>query len=139
MSSGVAIASSSGRLNSRPMAIISRPSSALSAMAQWLARYTPPSSRQPTRRATRMFTPTEMPMNVLTIRLTRLEVAPTAASAMLPENLPTTITSAALNSSWSIPVAASGRVNCRMAGRIGPSSILIDVPVERAMSDHSFI
>ena len=62
-------------------------------------------------------------MNAPVRRLMSAEVAPTAASDVLPANLPTTITSAALNSSCRMPVSASGRENIISFGSSAPFSI----------------
>ena len=71
-----------------------------------------------------MLTPTEMLMSAFTSSATSAVVAPTAASAVAPANLPTTITSAALNSSCKTPVAASGSEKRMIFGSSAPSVIL---------------
>jgi len=58
--------------------------------------------------------PMEMPINRLTIRLMMEPLEPTAASAWLPTYRPTTMISAALKRSCSIPVAISGREKSRI-------------------------
>lgn len=50
----------------------------------------------------------------------RAPVAPTAASAWLPENLPTTIISAALNSSCRMFIAIIGSANIKIFENSGP-------------------
>jgi hypothetical protein len=52
--------------------------------------------------------PTDSPRNTFTRRLISELVEPTAASASLPENCPTTMTSAALYNSCKTPVSISG-------------------------------
>ena len=58
-------------------------------------------------------------------RLIREEVDPTAASAWLPANRPTTTMSAALNKSWRIPESIRGTANSRIFPKSGPLHISI--------------
>ena len=63
---------------------------------------------EPSRRAMRILTPTDTRVNAEIRRLMRDVVAPTAARQSLPAKRPTTMISAALNSNWNTPVAATG-------------------------------
>ena len=71
-------------------------------------RNTVSSSRLPMPWATATPAPTERPKNRLMIRLMMAPVEPTAATAMLPQYLPTTIRSAALNNSCNTLVSIMG-------------------------------
>ena len=68
------------------------------------------SSRLPRPWATVTPAPTDNPMKKFTIRLVMAPVAPTAATETLPQNRPTTIRSAALNSSCKRLVRMIGMV-----------------------------
>ena len=59
-------------------------------------------------------------MNRLTIKLISALVEPTAASAWLPENRPTTMMSAALNNSCKMPEMARGMANRTIFPNRGP-------------------
>ena len=61
--------------------------------------------------AARTFAPREMPINRFVNILISAVVDPTAASAWLPLNRPTTMISTALNISWRILDTISGREN----------------------------
>ena len=72
-------------------------------------------------------------MNAPMSRLMSEDVAPTAASAVLLSNLPTTMTSAALNSSCKMPVRASGTEKRMICGRGLPSVMTIALVFVAAM------
>ena len=74
-----------------------------------------------------------MPMNAPMSRLISDVVAPTAARAVLLSNLPTTMTSAALNSNCKMPVSASGTEKRMICGRGLPSVITIEFAFVAAM------
>ena len=59
------------------------------------------------------------------IRLIKALVEPTAASASLPVKRPTTMMSAALNSSWRIPDSISGMAKIKILLKSGPEHISI--------------
>ena len=73
----------------------------------------------------RILQPTEMPIASPVIRFTTAPTEPTAARASLPTYRPTTITSAALNSSWNIFDNISGIQNLIRSNHILPSVIFI--------------
>ena len=61
-----------------------------------------------------------MPIKKFTSRLISELVEPTAAMASLPTNWPTTMISAALNSSCKMPEHISGKANSRIRLSNGP-------------------
>ena len=69
--------------------------------------------------------PTDMPLKRLVIKNTSELVAPTAANAISPENLPTTIISAALNNICNKAVAIKGTENKNTFFINGPWTISI--------------
>ena len=71
------------------------------------------------------FAPTERPTNRLTIRLMSAEVEPTAASAVWPVYRPTTMMSAALNSSCKTPEHIKGKEKVRILPKSGPLVMFI--------------
>ena len=101
---------SSGRASAMPTADSASPPMTAAGMAVWTVRRTFSASPAPMPCATMTPAPMDSPMNRLTIRFVTLPVAPTAATLRLPENCPTITRSAALNSSWSIPVRMIGIV-----------------------------
>ena len=82
-------------------------------------------SRLPSAWATVTPAPTDRPMKKFTIRLVMEPVAPTAATLILPQNLPTIIRSAALNNSCRRLVRMMGMVYRIILGRSGPVVMLV--------------
>ena len=98
-SSGVAIISRSGRVATTPMISKMSPPTIPSAIEVCTVSETALSSFAPWYLATSTLVPMDSPINRLTSRLISEPVEPTAARAVFPVNLPTTITSAVLNRS----------------------------------------
>ncbi len=96
--SGVSIIRRNGSEKVMPNTVSTTPLNRAVGMAVWTVQCTTWSSRLPRPWATPTPAPTERPMKKLIIRLVMAPVAPTAATLTLPQNRPTTIRSAALNS-----------------------------------------
>ena len=109
-SSGVPIHAKNVRDSSRPIAVSTAPDSTDTGTAVCTVSSMSPSRRAPMACATVTPAPTDRPMNRLMIRLVSAPVAPTAATDSCPQNQPTTIRSAELNSSCSTPVRTIGIV-----------------------------
>ncbi|MPM28228.1 hypothetical protein SDC9_74747 [bioreactor metagenome] len=122
---GVCIQTSTCRAMATPATISAMPLQKARSMAVWTARWSSRSRFAPKYRAASTFAPTESPTNKFVSRLIRAALDPTAAMELSPENRPTTITSAALNSSWSTPEAISGTAKRSIFFRIGPLHISI--------------
>ena len=80
--------------------------------------------------------PEERPINRLSNKFIKEEVAPTAARELLPANLPTTIISAALYNSCKIPVRIIGIVKNRSPVEIGPFVMSISFFIKSLKKDH---
>ena len=96
---GEDIHSRSWRTIVTPKSIMAIPLARARVMAVWTLWLTLSYRPAPRSRDTTTLVPTDRPTNRLIIRLIREVLEPTAASASLPANRPTTTTSAALNSS----------------------------------------
>ena len=119
-SSGQGISSSRPRAAKKPTKASSTPLTRPSVTEVWTVLRTPASSFAPKQRAATTFAPSDIPTNRLTSRLMSAPLEPTAASAVLPANRPTTTTSAALKSSCRMLDAASGSENRMIFWSIGP-------------------
>ena len=109
-----------------PMPIMTNPPITEASTAVCTMRCDRSSSFEPRLRARMTFTPTDIPINRLTIRAVNEPVAPTAAPAAVFdwEKLPTTARSAALNRTWITPPITIGTEYLIIEGRILPSVML---------------
>lgn len=135
-SSGQDISSSRPRAAKKPTKASSTPLTSPSVTEVWTVFCTPRSSLAPKQRAATTFAPSESPTNRLTSRLMSAPFEPTAASAVLPANRPTTTTSAALNRSCKMLDAASGRENRMIFFSSGP---LVRSPVRVSCAMNRFL
>ena len=124
-STGVPMASMSGRAMTRPMPISRRPPVIAIAMTVWMASDTSSMRPLPISVATTTFGPIDAPTRKFTKTPTFATLAPTAARASPPAKRPTTATSAELKKCCRILLAASGSANSTSFQKSPPCSISI--------------
>ena len=124
-SAGDEVHSSSCRARAAPSTSSSPPPIRARVMEVWTPLRTSSSRPAPRSRATTTLAPTDRPMKMLTIRLMREVVEPTAARASGPAKRPTTTTSAALKRSCSRLDSISGRANSSSFPARGPWTMSI--------------
>ena len=122
-SSGEPMISSSGRAATKPTTASTAPPTRDRSTAVCTVSETRSASFAPVKRATSTFTPMERPTNRLMIMLLSEPTEPTAASASLPANRPTTMVSAALKSSCKMPESIIGSEKNSTLVRREPSVI----------------
>jgi len=126
ISSGVPINTSIGSHRLRPIAMTISPLMTLTRSEVCTERLMSSGLLAPYSCATITLVPTDRPMKKFTMRLIREPVAPTAASASLPENCPATTMSAALNRSCRRFIAMMGSAKIRMFLNSGPLHMSMD-------------
>ncbi len=124
-SEGAPILTSRGRVKSMPMPISTKPEIRLMVTAVCTLSRVPCSSRLPSVCPTVTLAPMESPIKRLTRRFVSELVDPTAARDSFPAKRPTTITSAALNSSCRQPESIKGKLKAMIPGSMGPLHISI--------------
>ena len=123
MLSGVDMSLSICSANRSPAAMRIMPLITLSIIAVWTVFFSSGIFFAPQYRAATTLAPMESPMNRFVMRFISAVLEPTAASALSPANLPTTMISVALKSSWKSPENIIGSVNTIILRSIGPLHI----------------